>query len=227
VINNVAGKRVPKRDIERFFLLSQLSERYSAAAETALNRDFRTLNDYKSARDGLSTLTASADKNARQFHRGLDVRPDRVQGLASKNVMLLLMYIVMRQKDALDWGSGPRKYLDDISPSDLHLHHIFPFNFMVENRIAQEAFTKDGRAIVEYRRAVNDIANLTFLSRESNIAIGDDPPSEYLALETSRAIRKAHFIPEDSALWRPERFEDFLNARRALMAKAITRLLKR
>jgi len=226
VINKLAGKKLPKRDIERFFVLSQLSERYSAAAETALNRDFRTLNDYSSARDGLSELAASADKDARQFYRGLDVKPDRVRGLASKNVMLLLMYIIMRQRDALDWGSGARQ-LDDISPTDLHLHHIFPFNFMAENTGAQEAFTRDGRAVIEYRRAVNDIANLTFLSRESNIAIGDDPPSEYLPLETNKAIRKAHFIPDDSALWKPERFEAFLHERRALMASAITRLLKR
>jgi len=226
VLNRLNGRTIPKRDIKRFFILSQLSERYSAAAETILNRDFRTLSDFSSPRDGLAELAASADKDARQFIRGLNVKPGHVSGPASKNVMLLLMYIIMRQRDAVDWGSGTHRRLSDISPVDLHLHHIFPFNFMVDNKLALEAFTKDGRAPVEYRRAVNDIANLTFISKDSNGAIGDDPPFEYLPLETTRTIRRAHFVPEDQSLWKPERFEDFLNERRRLMAKAMTRILK-
>lgn len=226
VLNNAGGTKLPKRDIKRFFLLSQLSERYSAAAETALNRDFRTLNDSDLPGEGLSDLAASADKDARQFIRGLNVKPNHIQGLASKNVMLLLMYIIMRQRDAIDWDPAVHRPLNEISPTDLHLHHIFPFNFMVENRIALEAFTKDGRAPIEYRRAVNDIANLTFISKESNGAIGDDPPAEYLSSKTTREMRKAHFVPEHQDLWKPERFEDFLNERRRLMAQAMTRLLK-
>lgn len=226
VLANVNGKRISTRDMKRFFVLSQLSERYSAAAETALNRDFRTLNEHVSARDGLSALAASSDKDARQFIRGLKVKPDHIHGVASKNVMLLLMYIVMRRRDANDWGPGKTAALSEIPPKDLQLHHIFPFNFMTANKEAETKFTANGRPPIEYRRAINDIANLTFLSRAKNVAIGDDPPAEYLALETTREMRKAHFVPDDAGLWKPGRFEDFLAERRRLLAAAMTQLLK-
>jgi hypothetical protein len=41
-----------------------------------------------------------------------------------------------------------------------------------------------------------------------------------------KAMRRAHFIPEDKALWYPSRFGDFLEARCQLIAKAATHLLK-
>jgi len=34
-------------------------------------------------------------------------------------------------------------------------------------------------------------------------------------------MRKAHFIPENRELWKPENFGKFLEQRRRLMAKAI------
>lgn len=221
----IGDKALPRRDIKRFFVLSQLSERYGAAAESALNRDFRILADPEvTTRQGLADLVESTDKDARQYFRGLKMRPDHVKGPASKNVMLLLMYILMRQNDAREWGSP--KILSEIAPANLHLHHVFPFNFMVANKEGMAQFTLNGRNPAEYRRAINDIANLTFLGRERNAAIGDKPPWEYLPLETDRATRKAHFIPEDPSLWRPERFEDFLNERRKLIASATSKLLK-
>jgi len=78
----------------------------------------------------------------------------------------------------------------------------------------------------QYRGEINDIANLTFLSLPTNVRIGDAPPWQYLPQETSKAVRRAHFIPENQALWYPSRFGDFLKARRQLIAKAATRLLK-
>jgi len=219
------GKKPAHKDIQRFFLLSQLSERYGAAAETALNRDFRILADPDLCpRQGLSALVANVDREARQYHRGLKIRPDDVEGLASKNVLVLLMYVLMRKSGATDWGFGSARKLHEIEPGDLHLHHIFPFNFMVDNKEGLAGFKE--RPPADYRRQINDIANLTFLGKEKNIGIGDQPPWVYLPLETTTAVRKAHFIPQDRTLWKPERFPEFLAERRRLLAKAITRLLK-
>jgi hypothetical protein len=215
-------KRNPsQKDIQRFFLLSQVSEHYGRAAETTLNRDFRTLREV-SPREGLSNLVSLVDKEARQEYRGLKVRADQVSGPQSKNVLVLLMYILMRRAGATEWGPGNNRSLDEIEPSDLHLHHIFPFNFMVANKEGQARFGSVG----EYRSEINDIANLTFLGKEKNSSISDDPPWVYLPNETDKETRKAHFIPEDKSLWKPDKFPEFLDARRALLAKAITRLLK-
>jgi hypothetical protein len=39
-------------------------------------------------------------------------------------------------------------------------------------------------------------------------------------------MRKAHFIPEDPELWKPSSVSEFLAARRELIAKAMTSLIK-
>jgi hypothetical protein len=220
------GKPLQK-EIQRFFLLSQVSEHYGAAAETALNRDFRALGDPEiTPRQGFSNLVRNVDREARQYYRGLKVHPEQVEGLPSKNVLLLLMYIVMRKLGATEWGTGDTRRLDEIDPTDLHLHHIFPFNFMAENKLGRDRFADDGLSPADYRAEINGIANLTFLGKEVNSAIGDEPPWVYLPQYTTKGLRKAHFIPEDTSLWKIEKFPEFLKARRRLLAKAITKLMK-
>jgi hypothetical protein len=221
------GKKPPQKEIQRFFLLSQVSEHYGSGAESALSRDFRTLADPEmSPRQGLSSLVKNVDREARQYYRGLNVRAEQVEGLPSKNVLLLLMYIIMRKLGATEWGTGNTRGLDEIDPTDMHLHHIYPFNFMVENKDGLARFIDDQRSPAEYRREINDIANLTFLGKEINSTIGDEPPWVYLPQYTTKAVRKDHFIPEDPTLWKAENFPEFLIARRRLLAKAITRLMK-
>jgi hypothetical protein len=163
---------------------------------------------------------------ARQAYRGMKISPAKVNGLPSKNVMLMLMYLLMRDRQATDWGSGKVRGLDQIEPKDMQLHHIFPFNFMTTDKAAQK-FCKDCEYTpTEFRTEVNDIANLTFLGREKNAAIADVPPWQYLPNETTKEMRKAHFIPEDPELWKLNSFPAFLTARRELIAKAMTSLIK-
>jgi len=224
---NERSRRPAVGSVLRFFVLSQLSQHYSAAAESALRKDFRILTDPSvTPRQGLAELVEVVDSETRQSYRGMKVRPDKVTGLSSKNVMVMLMYLLMRDRLATDWGSGRVRGLDEIEPKDMQLHHIFPFNFMMTDKAAQK-FCKDSKYTpAEFRTDVNDIANLTFLGREKNASIGDLPPWQYLPNETTREMRKAHFIPEDEELWKPSSFAEFLAARRQLLAKAMTSLIK-
>lgn len=215
------------RQMLRFFFFSQLSERYGSAAETAFRVDFRVLTDQNDTpRKNLEDLAKAAAADARQYYRGLKVRPSDVSGPPSRNVILLLMYVVMRQQRATDWGAEGRTALKDIEPSEMHVHHIFPFNFMMKDKAAR-AFA-DSRSLrpPEFKAMVNDIANMTFLRGVTNSRIADLPPWQYLEQETTKEMRRAHFIPEDRSLWTPGRFGDFIDARRTLLAKAATRLLK-
>ena len=109
----------------------------------------------------------------------------------------------------------------------MQLHHIFPFNFMVNDRAALKAYMDNDWSAADLRTDVNNIANLTFISQAENADISDKPPWEYLPRKTTRENRKAHFIPEDSELWRPDRFHDFLEERRRLLSKAMTSFLKK
>ncbi len=221
------GGRRLERDVRRFFVLSQLSEHYGAAAENALRRDFRTLTDPSSTpKRGLSDLAEAVKQEAKQSYRGLRIRPDDVGGRASKNVLVLLMYILMRERGATDWGTGKRPSFEEIEPRELHLHHIFPFNFMNGSKVAQQWYLDNDYSIVDFRNDVNDIANLTFLSQTKNSEIGDQPPWQYLPNETTPDMRKSHFIPEDQKLWKVESFVSFLDERRRLLAEGMNRLLR-
>ncbi|PYV16321.1 MAG: hypothetical protein DMG21_12125 [Acidobacteria bacterium] len=214
--------------IQRFFVMSQLSEHYGGGAETALRKDFRILADpaLSSPRQGLSELVTSVEREARQYYRGLKIRSDHVWGPPSRNVFVLLMYILMRSRDAADWGHDG-KPLAEIEPKQMQLHHIFPFDFMMKHKAVRKIYLDEGRSPADFRADVNDIANLTFLSQRKNVQIGDTPPWQYLPNETTKQSRRAHFIPEDPALWKPERFSKFLHERSSLMAKAMTTFLKR
>jgi len=211
----------------RFFLNSQLSERYGGGAESAFRKDFRILTDERQTpRQNLEELTKGVTADAKQSYRGLRIRPVDVSGPPSKNVILLLMYVLMRQKHGTDWGDGRGVPLNEVEPSNMQIHHIFPFNFMVNDKDGLAYAERNQLKPREYRSEINDIANMTFLSVSTNGRIGDLPPWQYLPQETSKEIRRAHLIPEDKELWHPSRFGDFLEARRGLIAKAASRLLK-
>ena len=216
-----------QRNLVRFFILSQLSEHYGGGAETALRKDFRTLADSsQTPRQGLAELVKEIDAEARKYYRGLRIGPDAVSGLPSKNILVLLMYILMRQRNATDWGGNKAARLDQIEPRKMQLHHVFPWDYMMKHRGIQRWYADNEFTPAEYRRQVNDIANLTFLSQAENGNIKETPPSQYLPIETTKEMRKAHFIPEDPVLWKTENFPKFLDARRKLLAAAMTKLLK-
>ena len=97
------------------------------------------------------------------------------------------------------------------SRNQLDAHHIFP----------QALLKKDGKSSDE----INDIANLTFLTEETNKKIGKKPPAEYLP-GVDDELLKPHLIPMDRGLWELERYQDFLAKRREMIVKEINRFLK-
>ena len=127
-----------------------------------------------------------------------------IEERADTKVLILMMYVLMRRRQATDWGPGSVKALDEIEPENIQLHHIFPFNFMIRNRAAVKAYEEEGWTYADLRADINDITNLTFLSQAKNAEIGDTPPFQYLPNETTREIRRSHFVPEDPDLWRPD-----------------------
>lgn len=220
------SKKPAAKNAQRFFLLSQLSGHYSAAGETALRKDFHLFSDSATPKSGMAELVKSVEQEARREYRGLKLLPKDIYGVTSRNILVLLMYILMRRKDATDWGNENALPLEELEPKNTQLHHIFPFNFMMNDKGAEDGRVSEDLSPSEFRGEVNDIANMTFLSQLRNVSIADRPPSEYLPNETTKEMRRAHFIPENPALWKAENFASFLEERRKLLAIAMTRLLK-
>jgi hypothetical protein len=74
-----------------------------------------------------------------------------------------------------------------------------------------------------HKKIVNEIANRVFLTEQSAGNVGLVAPADYLERVERNypgALAK-QFVPTDSTLWEADRFEDFLTARRKLIAAAI------
>ena len=126
-----------------------------------------------------------------------------------------LLYMLTRAWRALDWETGVElkgHLLGNLS--SLELHHIFPKARLYEKKygVAQ----------------VNALANFTFLTKETNLKVSDKDPVSYLAAyaEKDPALLASHWIPLEPDLWRLDRYEDFLAARRELLAGAANEFLE-
>jgi hypothetical protein len=218
-------RRLNQRAMMKFFLVSQLGERYGGAQETVLARDLKYILESDSPNEGFGDLVKTAGYDTKQYYRGLKIRGDDIHGPPSKNVMVLLMYLVTRKRGAADFGAQA-KPLDQIQ-DNLQLHHIFPYEFMMTDSSAIRYRKEQDLSVPEFREEVNDVANLTFLSQPENGSIGGKlPPSQYLENETTDETRWAHFIPSDRELWKVENYNEFLEERRDSFAKEINSLVK-
>jgi hypothetical protein len=90
----------------------------------------------------------------------------------------------------------------------LQVHHIFPKSLLYKGGYPKSE--------------VNAIANLTFLTQETNLKVSNRHPSEYFeAFEQIQPDAIAtHWIPMERSLWQIENYHYFLAARRDLLAQA-------
>jgi hypothetical protein len=102
----------------------------------------------------------------------------------------------------------------------LHSHHIF-----AQNVLYKAGYDPDNHL---HRKIVNEIANRAFLTAETNLKLSDASPDEYLTDIENKypGALKKQFVPINPDLWKPERFEDFLAARRELIAQKINEYMK-
>ena len=78
----------------------------------------------------------------------------------------------------------------------------------------------------KYRRPeVNALANFCFQTKDTNLEISDRLPEEYFPTFEARhpGGLTSQWIPMDQALWKMDRFRDFLEARKELLAAELNR----
>ena len=126
-----------------------------------------------------------------------------------------LLYIISRVHDARDWGTGNRLRHHSLGDgTNLEMHHIFPKAYLKEHNIPS--------------KEINNIGNIAFQTGETNRALGRRPPHEYMPEVQTRwpGALESQWIPNDPALWRVEKYQEFLAARRELLAASATNLLE-
>ena len=193
-----------KRRFIRWMYLAGLWARYSGAGETKLQQDVAMV----SGRDRDPTHELEAAILRERGRIGLeesDLERARIDSAVAH-----LSRVVARARDARDWFTGIRVYDRAVGRSlGDERHYIF------SRRVLKAAGFDDPQRI-------NAVANRATLGQPAP-AEHRVSPAEYLPRvdEDQRGALRAQSVPLDRDLWQPERFLDFLAARRRLLADAI------
>lgn len=184
-----------------WYIHSALWGRFAGSTETLLAQDYEIVE--RSGIDGLI--------NALERWRGgnLEIRSHDFEGSTRGSRFYPLLYMLTRVKGARDLGSGLELRAEMLGKlTSLQVHHIFP----------KALLYKAGYDRVQ----VNAIANFCFLTQDTNLMIGKRAPADYFAEAEAKhpGVLASQWIPTDPELWRPERYLDFLEERRHLLAEA-------
>lgn len=182
--------------------------RFSGSTESVIDQDLAAL---EGPNGGLDTLL----EQLRLWNGGLWVEAGNFTGWSLGARFYPVLYMLTRMGEAKDWGTGlPLKASLLGKMSRLEVHHIFPKAQLYK---------------MEYSRSdVNALANFCFLTKDTNLNISDRLPEEYFPEIEARhpGALASQWIPNDRALWRIERYLDFLEARKALLAEEANRRFK-
>lgn len=175
--------------------------RFSGSTETYIDKDLEAL---ESLDDGaLDRLL----EQLRLWQGGLHAEPGHFTGWSLGARFYPVLYLLTRMGEARDWGTGlPLKAHLLGKMSRLEVHHIFP----------KAQLYKRG-----YRKPeVNALANFCFLTKDTNLDISATPPEVYFhqVEEKHPGALASQWIPQDPDLWCVDRFLDFLEARKVLLA---------
>ncbi len=191
------------RNLQRWLYMALIWSRYSGSSETFLDEDLAAL-----AREDEPIQRMIVNIEDRVGKRPVSERELRDQ--LNNSPFMLMTYVLARHNGAKDWFNG----VVIGSRQNLEYHHIFP-----------KALLSSRYDLRAQSRIINQVANLAFISGHTNVTISAKSPDAYLAkIEDSRL--RAQYVPDDRSLWTLDRYEDFLLARRTLLAEAINQFLQ-
>jgi len=122
------------------------------------------------------------------------------------------MFLAFQKDGATDWCDQLKISLKHTGKKHrLQFHHVF-----------QQAVLK--RVGVD-KHSINDICKFSFISERTNRKISDKESADYLSAIVDKLGEEGllrQCIPIDRQLWSVDRYQDFLQARRELVAKRMS-----
>ena len=201
-LHNGAFPSIADRDkLLYWYIHAGMWGRFSGSTESKLAQDYESL-----ATSGLDGIIATL---AQTRGGSLQVNPGDFTGFGMGSRFYPMLYLLTRVLGAKDFGTGLDLKATLLGKlSSLQVHHTFP------KKVLYDAGYSRGE--------VNAVANFVFLTQETNLAISKTPPAEYMPpiLASMPGVLESQWIPTDPALWQIDRYIDFLNARRVLLADA-------
>lgn len=211
-----------KKYVQKWFLLSYLTQRYSGSAETAMDKDLRSIRN-KSFPTFFEEIE-SAELSDTFWDIGL------VQMLETTSInnpafnTYLASQVFFKDTSFLSNTSK----VSDLIETRGDVHHIFPRAYLKKNGYSN-------------RNQYNQVANYTYLDTQVNITIGSKAPIEYLneainQCETKELVIGSindkkmldsnlleNSIPLETYQYDSENYLKFLESRRKLMAQKLKR----
>ncbi|MFI7632401.1 GmrSD restriction endonuclease domain-containing protein [Microbispora rosea] len=192
-----------------WFLLANIRNRYSGSTDTRLGQDIPAAREAEPVKRLLNNLGIQGAR--------IEVTPQDLVGRTVGSPYFFLSFLVAKHAGAHDWWYGTEISAIAEAGQKLEYHHIHP-----------QATLKD-HANGYSKTEINDLANLAFISGKANRKISDRSPSAYFVDDQlpplTEAELAAHFVPYQEPLRHAEAYRDFLSARRALLADAMTAML--
>jgi hypothetical protein len=204
--------------IGRWFFFSSLTGRYTSSPETIMDGD---LNRLKGVRDGAQFISVLDDIVGNELTNDFwsITLPSALESSSARNPELFA-YVAAQNRLGAPVLFSHKRISELIDPAlstkkkSLERHHLFPRAWLERQGVTD-------------LKLINQMANFALLEWPDNISISDASPKEYVAKVRSRfadadwaKMQGLHALPED---WHQMGYEDFLIARRRLMAGIIRR----
>jgi len=211
VISRVKDNRLTQAEQQallHWLLIANARGHFSrGSTETLLNEDLNII-----FRTG--DIAALMEPVRRQFGR-LHIEPSDLANRGANSPLFSLAYLAIKAGGAKDWFSGLGLSLTH--QGKLHFiqwHHIHPKSLLKEKRY------ETGE--------INEIANMAFITGQTNRRISNKLPSVYLAdivKQQGQQALDAQFVPDDAALLELDNYREFLRVRREALAKRMNEFI--
>lgn len=216
VKNGCYFPRVLEQKAIKWFYEAMIWGRYSkGSVDTMLDEDLAAIRD-----GGKDPFDAMIEKIRLQSGR-LEIKEEDLVGKTTRNPLFCMMYVLARRGGARDWGTGLP--VSAGAGHDIRSQHSRIFARGVLDPLLVE---KHGRQ--KALRLYGDIANAVFTAKRTSRHM-EKSPSEYLPEivgDRGADALASQCVPNDPTLWRVDRYEDFLAARRTAIVQAVNGLIK-
>jgi len=201
--------RAEQKALLHWLLVANARGRYSrGSSESLLNEDLALI-----FRGG--DVTALMNPVERQFGR-LHVEPSDLAGRGVNSPLFSLAYLALKAAGAKDWYSGLGVSLTH--QGKLHFiqwHHIIPKSLL--------------KAHGYETGEINEIANMAFITGQTNRRISNKEASGYLldiVAKQGEDALSSQCVPTSPDLWAIERYREFLQLRRDQLAERMNAFIR-
>jgi hypothetical protein len=209
--------------IARYFFMSSLTGRYTGSFETQVTQDVQVFTEAKDGKEYLAMLKEVIATQLTSDYWTIRLPADLATSAArgpelfayAASLCLLNARVPPFIESDADQEQKAALYLRDLfdpvlapKKTPIERHHLFPQNYL-------ETLSVNGP------RNINQIANLSYVEWPENIEISNKAPMDYWPLYADQFTSEDlfhHALPDG---WAQMNYEEFLVARRVLMARVI------